>query len=90
MDEVRSLLRMLCMLLGYSFERRPNGCALGTVGPVMIIQRLDAIQPDRPFLPLDQEEDKGGSVGTVNGVGPVSLFPSPFLPPPPLLLNAFN
>ena len=36
MDEVRSLLCMLCMLLGYSFERRPNGCALGAVGPVMI------------------------------------------------------
>ena len=58
MDEVRSLLRMLCMFLGYSFERRPNGCAPGAVGPVMIIQRLDGIQPDRPFLPLDQEEDK--------------------------------
>ena len=29
MNRVRSLLSMLCMLLGYSFEPRPNSRALG-------------------------------------------------------------
>ena len=32
MNRVRSLLSMLCMLLGYSFEPRPNSRALGIVG----------------------------------------------------------
>ena len=34
---VRSLLSMRCMLLGYSFEPRPNNCALGIAGSVMTI-----------------------------------------------------
>ena len=83
MDEVRSLLRMLCMLLGYSFERRRNGCALGAVGPVMIIQRLDAIQPDRPFLLLDQEEDKRRLCSHVEGTGDCFPLSFPFLAPTP-------
>ena len=29
-NQVRSLLSMRCMLLGYSFEPRPDGRALGT------------------------------------------------------------
>ena len=88
MNEVRSLLRMLCMLLEYSFERRPNGCACSTVGPVMIIQRLDAIQLDRSFHPLDQEEDKRRLCSHGEGTGDCFLLSFPF-PPPPLLLNAF-
>ena len=33
----KSLLSMCCMLLGYSFEPRPNSRAMGTAGSVMII-----------------------------------------------------
>ena len=33
----KSLLSMCCMLLGYSFEPRPNSRAVGTAGSVMII-----------------------------------------------------
>ena len=33
----KSLLSMCCMLLGYSFETRPNSRAVGTAGSVMII-----------------------------------------------------
>ena len=83
MNEVRSLLRMLCMLLEYSFERRPNGCACSTVGPVMIIQRLDAIQLDRSFHPLDQEEDKRRLCSHGEGTGDCFLLSFPFPPPPP-------
>ena len=36
MTRVKSLLRM-CLLLGYSFEPRPNRCSLGTAGSVTII-----------------------------------------------------
>ena len=74
------------MVLGYSFERRPNGCACGTVGPVMIIQRLDAVQPDRPFLPLDQEEEKRRLCSYGEGTGDCFPLSFPFLPPPPPFL----
>ena len=35
MNQVRSLLSMHCMLLGYNFEPGPNINALGTAGSVM-------------------------------------------------------
>ena len=35
MNRLRSLLRMRGMLLGYSFQPRPNSCALATAGSVM-------------------------------------------------------
>jgi len=35
-NQVRSWLSMCCMLLGYSFEPRPNSRALGTAGSVML------------------------------------------------------
>ena len=34
-NQVRSLLSVLGMLLGYSFEPRPNSCALASAGMVM-------------------------------------------------------
>ena len=37
MNQVRSLLNMRCLLLGYSLEPRPNSHALGTAGSGMII-----------------------------------------------------
>ena len=37
MNRVRSLLSMRCMLLGDSFEPRPNNHALGTTDSVMTI-----------------------------------------------------
>ena len=37
MNEVRSLLSMRGMLVGYSFEPRPNSRVLATAGSVMII-----------------------------------------------------
>ena len=37
MNQVRSLLSMLGMLVGYSFEPRPNSRVLATAGSVMII-----------------------------------------------------
>ena len=39
MNRVRSLLSMRCMLLGGSFEPRPNNHALGTTGSVMTISK---------------------------------------------------
>ena len=35
MNRVRSLLYMCCLLLGYSFESKPNSRALSTAGSVM-------------------------------------------------------
>ena len=37
MNRVKSLLSMCCILLGYSFESRPNSRAVGTAGSVLII-----------------------------------------------------
>ena len=37
MNRVRSSLCMKCMLIGYSFEPRPNNRAFGTAVPVMNI-----------------------------------------------------
>ena len=37
MIRVKSLLSMRCLLLGYSFDPRPNSYALGTASVVMTI-----------------------------------------------------
>ena len=39
--QVRSLLSMRGMLLGYSFEPRPNSLSLETEGPVMVIRHIN-------------------------------------------------
>ena len=47
MDQVRSLLSMHCMLLGYNFEPRPNINVLGTAGSVKkygINKRMHALK----------------------------------------------
>ena len=39
--QVRSLLSMRGMLLGYSFEPRPNSLSLETEGSVMVIRHIN-------------------------------------------------
>lgn len=41
MNQVRPLLSMHCMLLGYNFEPRPNIHTLGTAGSVMYIALIN-------------------------------------------------
>ena len=41
LNQVRSLLSTRVVLLGYSFEPRPNSRALGTAGSVMTIGRVN-------------------------------------------------
>ena len=47
----RFLLSMRCLLLGYSFEPRPNSHALGTEGSVMTIGLLC-----KPTIALENRE----------------------------------
>ena len=48
MNRVRYLLSMLCMLLRYSFEPRPNSRALGTAGLFLIIGLLNGCSRSQP------------------------------------------